>query len=167
MAATTVVKTRCDTSITLNDGTTPTALTYTVTLEPGNLTFTPPRDNFIDIIDRCDIVGSRKTGTAPGSLAFSVHHTSVAGSSEAHLIDFIEGTGSFSAAVSTGSGQFEGNVREVVITIEGTDHGDNSDQTITFPKVRLTWDFAEGEPNTINVQGVILADPTYAGGTGA
>jgi len=89
------------------------------------------------------------------------------GSTEPHLIDFIEGTGSYSAAVSTDAGEFEGNVREVVFTLEKTDSGDNADQVVTFPKVRLEWDFAEGQPNVINVTGVILADPTYTGGTGA
>lgn len=167
MAATSVVKTRCDTTIVINDGTTPTALTYTVVLEPGNLAFTPPRDTYTTIVDRCAIVGSRKNGTEMGTLSFSVHHTSVTGSSESHLVDMIEGAGSYAAAVSTDSGEFEGNVREVVVTIEGTDHGDNSDQTFTFPKVRLWWDFAEGDTNVINVTGEILADPTFAGGTGA
>ena len=167
MAATSVIKTLCDGLLVLNDGTPTTPLTYTVVLEPGNFSMTPPRDTFIDLKDRCDIVGSRKNGTEPGTLAFSVHATAFTGSSESHLIDFIEGTGSYSAAVSTDTGEFEGNVREVVFTMEGTNHGDNADQVVTCPKVRLTWDFAEGDTNTINVQGVILADPTFSGGTGA
>ena len=39
--------------------------------------------------------------------------------------------------------------------IEGTDHGDNADATVSFQKVLLTADFAEGDPNVINVQGEV------------
>lgn len=167
MAATSVIKTLCDGLIVLNDGTPTTPLTYTVVLEPGNFSLTIPRKTYTDLFDRCAQVGSRASGKEPGTLAFSVHATAFTGSSESHLIDFIEGTGSYAAAVSTDTGEFEGNVREVVFTMEGTDHGDNADQVITCSKVRLTWDFAEGDTNVINVQGVILADPTFSGGTGA
>ena len=167
MAATQVIKTLCDGLLVINDGTPTTPLTYTVVLEPGNFSFTPPRDTHITLKDRCAIVGSRKNGVEPGTLSFSVHATALTGSAESHLIDMIEGTGSYSAAVSTDTGEFEGNVREVVFTMEGTDHGDNADQVVTFPKVRLVWDFSEGDTNTINVTGEILADPTFAGGTGA
>ena len=167
MAASSVVSTICDGTIVLNDGTAVTPLTYTVVLEPGGLSFTPPRFTYTDIIDRCATVGSRKSGKSQGSLSFSAFCVAFTGSTEPHLIDFIEGTGSYSAAVSTDAGEFEGNVREVVFTLEKTDSGDNADQVVTFPKVRLEWDFAEGQPNVINVTGVILADPTYTGGTGA
>lgn len=167
MAATGIAKTKCDGTIVINDGTAVTPLTYTVVIEPGNFTFTKPRFTYVDIPDRCAIVGSRKSTKEPGSLSFSVTFTAFTGSSEQHLIDMIDGTGSYAAAISTDAGEFEGNVREVVFTVEGTDHGDNADHVATFPKVRLEWDFAEGEPNTINVTGVILADPTFSGGTGA
>jgi len=167
MAATTVVKTVCDGTIVINDGTAVTPLTYTVVLEQGNLSFTEKRDTYTDIIDRCEVVGSRKSGTTPGSLSFSVFLTALTGSAESHILDMINATGSYSAAVSTDAGEYEGSIREVVFTMEGTDHGDANDHTITFPKVRLEYDIAEGQPNVVNVTGTILADATFGSSTGA
>lgn len=157
-----VAKTLCDGTILIEDGTTPTALSVTVAMEPGNFTFTPPRDTFTDIIDRCAIVGSRKSGTEPGTLSFSYYLQDFTQGTGGTLIDLIDGTGAFAARVSTDSGEFEGNVLKVTYTMEGSDHG-GTDGTIVCSKVRLWWDFAEGQPNVVNVTGVILADPTFTG----
>ena len=161
--ASTVIKTRCDGTVVISDGTSPTPLSLTVTLEPGDFSCQPLRKVYTDLMDRCQLVGSRATGVEPGSLSFSVHHTAFTDGSAGTLIDLIEGSGSFSARVSTDAGEFEGNVLQVAYTAEGTDHGDSADHVITFPKVRLFWDFAEGEPNTVNITGTILAAPTITG----
>ena len=167
MAATGIVKTACDGTIVINDGTPTTALTYTIVLEPGNFGFTEQRFTYTDIIDRCAVAGSRKSGVAPGTLSFSVHLTAFTGSAESHLLDMINATGSYSAALSTDTGEFEGSIREVVFTMAGTSHGDNADHVITFPKVRLEYDISEGQPNVINVTGTILAPATFGTNTGA
>ena len=44
------------------------------------------------------------------------------------------------------------------ITVEGTTHGDTADATATLSKVLLTYEFAEGDPNT----GVIVGGSTKA-----
>lgn len=163
MAETTVIKTKCDGTIVLSDGTSPSPLTYTVALEAGDLSVTPLRFAYTDLYDRCELVGSRKTGVEPGSISFSVHMRQFTGGTDGSIIDFIEGTGAYSARVSTDSGEFEGNVLKVAYTAEGTDHGDSADHVLTFPKCRLFWDFAEGEPNTVNITGTILAAPTITG----
>jgi hypothetical protein len=163
MAETTVIKTKCDGTIVLSDGTSPTPLSYTVALEAGDLSVTPMRFTFTDLFDRCEIVGSRKSGVEPGSIAFSVHMRQFTGGTDGSIIDFIEGTGAYSARVSTDAGEFEGNVLQVALTVSGTSLGDSADHVMTFPKCRLFWEFAEGEPNTINITGTVLAAPTITG----
>ena len=163
MAETTVIKTKCDGTIVLSDGTSPSPLTYTVALEAGDLSVTPLRFAYTDLYDRCELVGSRKNGVEPGSISFSVHMRQFTGGTDGTIIDLIEGTGAYAARVSTDSGEFEGNVLKVTYTSEGTDFGDSSDHTIAFPKCRLFWDFAEGEPNTIDITGTVLAAPTITG----
>ena len=163
MAETTVIKTKCDGTIVLSDGTSPSPLTYTVALEAGDLSVTPLRFAYTDLMDRCELVGSRKSGVEPGSISFSVHMRQFTGGTDGSIIDFLEGTGAYSARLSTDSGEFEGNVLQVALTVEGTDHGDTADHVITFPKCRLFWDFAEGEPNTLNITGTVLAAPTITG----
>lgn len=163
MAETTVIKSRCDGLIILSDGTSPTPLSYTVALEAGDLSVTPMRFTYTDLFDRCEIVGSRKTGVEPGSISFSVHMRQFTGGTDGSIIDFIEGTGAYSARVSTDAGEYEGNVLQVAYTAEGTNFGDSADHTITFGKCRLFWSFAEGEPNTINIEGTVLAAPTITG----
>ena len=163
MAETTVIKTKCDGTIVLSDGTSPSPLTYTVALEAGDLSVTPLRFAYTDLYDRCELVGSRKTGVEPGSISFSVHMRQFTGGTDGSIIDFIEGTGAYSARVSTDSGEFEGNVLQVAYTAEGTDHGDSADHVLTFGKCRLFWSFSEGEPNTVEITGTILAAPTITG----
>jgi len=167
MAASVIVKTICDTTIVINDGTAVTPLTYTVVLEPGNLSFSQPRFTYSDIMDRCSFAGSRKSGFEAGSISFSVHAVAFTGTAESHLTDMIDGRGSYSARVSTDAGAFDGKVLECVITIGGAALGDNADNVVTFPKVRFEWDFAEGTPDVINVTGTILAAGTFAGGDGS
>ena len=157
------IKTKCDGTIVLSDGTTPAALTYTVTLEPGDFECTPLRFAYTDLMDRCAIVGSRKSGVEAGSLSFSVHFRDFTGGTDGSIIDFIDGRGAYAARVSTDAGEFEGNVLQVQLTVEGTNLGDSADHVVTFPKVRLFWSFSEGEPDTVSITGTILADPTFSG----
>ena len=159
----TTIKTKCDGSIVLSDGTSPTPLTYTVAYEAGDLSVQPMRFVYTDLFDRCELVGSRKSGVEPGSISFSVHMRDFTGGTDGSIIDFLEGTGAYSARVSTDTGEFEGNVLQVALTVEGTNHGDSADHVLTFPKCRLFWSFAEGEPNTINIEGTVLAAPTITG----
>lgn len=158
-----VIKTRCGGTILIEDGTSPTPLSYTVTLEPGDFAVTPLRFTYTDLMDRCELVGSRKTGVEPGSISFSIHMRQFTGGTDGTIIDLIEGTGAYSARVSTDSGEFEGNVLKVTYTSEGTDFGDSSDHSVAFPKCRLFWSFSEGEPNTIEITGTVLAAPTVTG----
>ena len=71
----------------------------------------------------------------------------------------IEGTGNASDWVPTGSDAFEGNMRGVRYTATG----DTDDQVLETEGVHLDWDFAEGDPDVINVTGIVYTKSVRTG----
>lgn len=72
------------------------------------------------------------------------------------LLDVVRKTGTkWAAGVSTDGASAECWLVKVVITLEGTDHGDASDHTFAFDDCHCTIGFAEGEPDVFNVSGTI------------
>lgn len=164
MAISNVVKTRRDGQITIQDNA--AANTLVIDYEgDGNFSF----DNGAEqaerttIMDRGAIVGLRKANDVVGSLSFSVNMREFTNSTVETLIDALNKTGSAAAWVSTGGTGFEHYLLDVKITIEGTDHGDGADHTATFSKVLLTWDFSEGDADTINISGEVYGGIAYTG----
>lgn len=163
MAESTVVKVAKDGTITITDGT-GTPLTYTTSYEDGDFTFTDPKPERLVIRDRGTIAGLRTTNQQVGSLSFSVHMRNFANAnSTTTLLDVINFTNNWSSAVSTGGTGYEPNLVNITFTVEGTDLGDAADHTVTFTKVHLEADFAEGDPNKINVTGEVYGTVTRTG----
>tara|TARA_R100000152_G_C6768901_1_gene194528 strand:+ start:819 stop:1319 length:501 start_codon:yes stop_codon:yes gene_type:complete len=164
MAASTVVKVRRDGTLKLQDGAgSPTTLT--IDFEDGNFTANnlAAEEDRVVIRDRGSIVGLRKGDDQVGSLSFSVHFREFSNQGAATLLDFCNGSAAGSGLTSTGGSGFEQFLCTVMMEIEGTDHGDNADAVAIFAKVLLTADFAEGDPDVLNVQGEVYGGVTTSG----
>lgn len=161
MAESTVVKVRRDGIIAIADG---AALTYEIAYENGDLTYDEDKAGRIVIYDRGTIVGLRKGDDPVLSLSFSVHMRAFKiDATNGTLIDVINQTGAWGGMTSTGGTGFEQKLVTVTMTVEGTDFGDTADHVATFAKVLLTYGFAEGDPNTINVKGEVYGGITRTG----
>ena len=166
MAESSVVKSRIDGTITITDGTSGTPLSYTVDIEgDGNFTSTSGKAEHVVVYDRGAIVGRRKTNDGIVTGSFSVNMRQFTDGTEDTIIDVIENTGNWSAAVTTTGPEFdvEGETKTMTYTSEGTDHGDSADHVQTFERVVFDWDYAEGDLNTINVNFEGYSRPTRTG----
>jgi len=169
MAESSVVKVKRDGTITLLDGA-GTPKTYTVSAEPGDFSMDVPAETRNDFLDRGRLVGSVRYGDdQPVTGSFSVYFrggTSDDGAAAA-LIDILNGDAfSYGTAAwtSTLGANAEVKTVDIVLTIEGTNHGDAADHVITIPDCSLQYDFAEGDPNVINVswQSHTAVRPTFS-----
>lgn len=151
-------------TILLEDGTTPTALSYTVTIEEGNFTFADPKDNRTIVRDRGAIVGLIAGDEQIKSGSFSAHFREFTNAvADGTLIDFIENTGAYAAAVTTGGIESKLILKKITFTVEGTNCGDAADHVLTLNDVFLVWDFAEGETDVINVTFEVYGTVTRTG----
>lgn len=160
MAESTRVKIRRYGIIHILDG---AALDYTVAYEEGNLTLAQPKREDIDIFDRDDIAGQREGRQQLGTISFNVHMRELTNSVSATIVDVIMRTGAWASATSTGGAAYEAFMHKVTYTVDSTLSGDSSSHVATCSMVKLNWDFAEGNPNVINVTGKLYAAPTYTG----
>lgn len=161
MAESTIVKNFRDGLITYGDGT----RTYNVAYEEGNLQITPPRYNDSVVYDRGEIAGARKTTLEPGSFTFTMHMRSLSEGTANTLIDILEDSGGSTAWTTTGGTGYEPRTYTITWTVEGTDLGDTADTTIVATKCRSFWSVAEGDPNTITIEGAIWGTVTRTGPT--
>lgn len=160
MAESSWVKTLGDGTITIKDG---AALTYTVALEPGSFTLSQPKAATTTIYDRHTIAGERAGQQQIGTIGFAVHMREFTDGSSATLIDVVEKAGAWAAATSTGGTGYEEWMVDVWYTAEGTNLGDSADHVLKALKCKLQWDFAEGDPNVINVTGEVFGGVTRTG----
>ncbi len=77
-------------------------------------------------------------------------------------LDFIRKKGAYASNVSTTTALGDVYTIDIVLTIEGTDLGDAADHTFTLEDVDCRADFAEGEPNTLTINGTIYGTITPA-----
>tara|TARA_R100000315_G_scaffold47863_1_gene22380 strand:+ start:95 stop:574 length:480 start_codon:yes stop_codon:yes gene_type:complete len=149
------VKVPRDGTLIISDGT-GSPNTFTVNYEDGDFSFSDDKTERIVIRDRGTIVGLRKGDDSVATFSFSTYLTEFTDGSTALICDIIEKTGSAAAWISTGGTGYEQYLLDVQLKIEGTDHGDGSDETLTLTKCFLNWDFAEAkEGNKINVTGEV------------
>lgn len=164
MAESTVVKIPKDGTITITDGTTPTAKSYTVAYEDGNFSSSQPKRERLVIRDRGTIVNVRETNEQTGTISFSVHMRNFTSENDATLVDVVEFTESWVDAVSTGGVGFEGEWVACAFSANaGTGAGEDQAHGLTFPKVIFDWEFSEGDPNVINFTGMTVGRPTRSG----
>ncbi|MCK5642876.1 MAG: hypothetical protein KAJ19_18850, partial [Gammaproteobacteria bacterium] len=81
------------------------------------------------------------------------------------LIDFLDKTGAWASAASTGGTGYEPYMIDIQFDVEGTSHGDSNDHRATASKCLCTWSFSEGDPDTISVNaevhgGIAYTEPT-------
>ncbi len=163
MAESTVVKTYRDGTILLEDGA-GTPLSYTCTYEQGNFTFADPKTNRTTVRDRGAIVGLRQGDAQTKTFSFSVHMREFTNAAaDGTLIDFIDQAGKYAYFTSTAGSAYEQKLCKVTLTVEGTDFSDGADHTLVLNNCFLSWDFAEGETNVINVAGEVYGTYTKTG----
>ena len=163
MAASTTVKVRRDGTITLLDA---AAHTFVVSYEDGNFSadLLGADDDEIIIRDRGEIVGLRKGDSQAGSLSWSVHLRELTNGSADVILDFINGNGGASGALtSTGGTGYEQFLLDIKLGIEGTDHGESADGSATFVKCLIRADMSEGDPDVLNFSATVLGGVTKTG----
>ena len=151
MAYSSVVKTLRDGQILIKDGT-GTPKTITVAFEQGDLTLNIPGPEVLVFLDR------NRLGTTP-SLRYGKEQP-VTGSFSAYFKDNVEaGVDTLEAAlllgmptgwVSTLGSSAEVQTVSLVWTIEGSDHGDTSDNVITLNHCTISGSITEGDPLVMN-----------------
>ena len=151
MATSSIIKNYRDSTILIEDGTSGTALNYTVQFEPGDFSFDLPKHETA-VYDRGEVASVRKTQTALPTGTFSVHFTELSDASNENLTDILDKEGAFSAAVSTLGANADVYTVKITVTIAGTSHGDSGgDNVITFDDCFCNWSLSEGDPTTISV----------------
>lgn len=148
MAESSWVKTIGDGTITIKDG---AALSYDIDIEPGSFVVNQPKPESTTIMDRHSIAGQREGAQQIGTGSFSVHMRQFTDGTQTTIVDVIEKTGAWAGATSTGGTGYEAWMVDIWYTAEGTDLGDSADHVVKCLKCKCNWDFAEGDPNTINV----------------
>lgn len=157
MAASTVIKNFRDGSIVFADGTTPTPLSVTVTLEGGDFSLTGLNQGNTEAttyLDRGELGSVRLTSRSFASFSVSCHMADLSDATDKLIFDAINKTGAFSAALSTITGSDVYGLK-ITLTIEGTNFGDTADHTIVMNGCHCTIDFSEGDPNTFSISGVV------------
>lgn len=122
-----------------------------------------PKPESTVIYDRHTIVGERKAAQQVGTLSFSVHMRQFTDGTQTTIFDVVEKTGAWAAATSVGSAAYESFTVDVTYTSEGTDHGDSADHVIKANTCKLQIDFAEGDPNVLNISGEFYEGLTRTG----
>jgi hypothetical protein len=154
MALSTVIKNFTDGSITIKDGT-GTPLEITVALDEGNFTMSGLAAQLSEVAayeSRGSFSGLRHTTRTYPSGSFSAKVAEFSEDSTGTLADAILKQGTvWAAAVSTSGASADVYTVDLVFAMEGTDHGDSADATVTLEDCYCTIDFAEGDPNTFTI----------------
>jgi len=157
MAEATIVKTKRDGTIKIQDsgGTN----SYTVAYEAGDLNITIPGPAVNVFLDRGRFGSTpsvRFGDDQPITFTFSAYLRDTTDAAAASLNDVIQKTGWVASnwvPVNGALASTEVKLWDIVFTIEGNDHGEAADQTITIRNCWLTGNIAEGDPSTISVSG--------------
>ena len=155
MSTSSLVKTKRDGTITIIDGTTPTASEYVVSFETGDFSYSEEKADRTVIRDRGAIVGLRKGDDPVLSLSFSAHLRELTNTSANALIDFLYDRGyaaSTTNVLTTGTAGFEQYLVNIKFTVDANyvDTGE-AVQSITFAKCLCTYSVSEGDPDTLEV----------------
>lgn len=163
MAASTVTKTLYDGTITLEDGTTPTAVSLTVPFSVGDFTSDGLREAMraVQAFQTRGVRHSiRKTTREFVTFSFSAQLADLSDGTDGTLADFMLKQGSYASNVSTTSTDGDVYTVNVILTVEGTDLGDAADHVLTLPDCDAVLSIAEGEPDTVSISGTVYGLPT-------
>lgn len=153
MAVSGIVKTKGDGTITFTDGTRSLVVDY----EVGDFSIDIPQEAIVNTLNR-GIIGDppslRKGADQPVTFSFSAYLRDLQDGTVATLEALLSGLpGAAANWVSTLGASAEVFTVTTTFVIEGSDHGDAKDYTITLPYCVLRGSFSEGDPSTINVTG--------------
>lgn len=154
MAYSAVVKTKRDGLISLADNSGfGGANTLDINAEPGDFSMTAAQESRLDFLDRGRLVTSIRYGDDTGLTgSFSTYWRDSTDAGVATLFDVLNQSGyTASNWVSTLGATRDEFLVDLRLSIEGSDHGDGSDHTITITDVSLDYSFTEGDPNVTSV----------------
>ena len=165
MAYSVIPKTKRDGVLKLIDG---AANELEVSYTNGDLTFTPTKSAQVVIRSRGVIQNVRKgDDEAAASGSFSFHFRQFTDGSEAGaVLDFINKTGNYSGNTSTGDSgtpRVEEYCIDIKLEVEGTDHGDDADHSVTLGKAICNASFAEGDVDAITIDFTAYSTVSYTG----
>lgn len=155
MAESTIVKTKRDGLLTFRDGTTPTPEEYVVSFEAGDLNIAIPGRTVNLFLDRgvmADPPSIRYGDDQPMTGTFTAQFRDATDAAVATLMDILTQSGFVDSTwVSTMGANGEVKTFTLEWQIEGTDHGDPADHTLTLNYCYVTGSVAEGDPTTISI----------------
>jgi hypothetical protein len=153
MAESTIVKTKRDGTLTFSDNA--AANSYTVAFEAGDMNVSIPGRTINLFLDRGEITSPpsiRWGDDQPMTATFTAQLRDVSDVAVAVLTDLITNGGFFASGwVSTGGANAEVKTVDCLWTIEGSDHGDPADHTVTLPYCFVTGSIADGDPVTLSI----------------
>jgi hypothetical protein len=164
MAASTVIKNLNDGTITLSDGT-GSPVTLVVPFSTGDLSVSGLAEQQNEVAKyetRGTFHSARHTVRSYPSGSFSFQMADYSDATSTTAYDFIRKTNSYSANVSTLGANADVYSIDIILTVEGTDHGDASDHTLTLTNCACTMDISEGDPNTGTINFECLGTVTAA-----
>ncbi len=150
MAASTVVKNFSDGTLNLTSGG-GSPVSISVTFAQGDLSI----DGLVEdqretaaYESRGVLRSLRKTTRIYASGSFSLMLSDLTDAADQTVLDFLLKQGSYSGNASTLTGS-DAYCIKIGLSIEGTNHGDANDHTISLDSCRITTAIAEGDPSTI------------------
>lgn len=155
MAESLIVKTKRDGTITFKDGTTPTPLEYTIAFEAGDINIAIPGRTVNLFLDRgvmTDPPSIRYGDDQPMTGTFTAQFRDANDAAVATLTDFLTQTGFYDSDwISRGGANAEVKTVQVVWEIEGVDHGDPGEHTISCDHCYITGSVADGDPVSLSI----------------
>ena len=148
MAASTVRKTKRDTTITLTDGA-GSPNTLALTLDRGDLSASIPGPNIVRDDPR-GVIGAtpalRKGNDRPMSVSFTARVADFSDGTDEILTDWAlkDDFGAGWTSTLDASGNAEVLAIHVDVGVEGTDHGDSADHSFRLPHCTGEWELSEG-----------------------
>jgi|DEB0MinimDraft_3_1074331.scaffolds.fasta_scaffold33427_2 hypothetical protein len=166
MAASSLVKTKRDGTITIIDGTSPTPNEYTVSFEVGDFSYSEEKADRTVIRDRGAIVGLRAGDDPVITASFSVHLRDLHNTTADVLLDFLYNRGyasSTTSVASTGGTGFEQYLVNIKFTIDANsvDSGE-AVQSVTFAKCLCVYSLSEGDPDSLEISAECYGGLTFA-----
>jgi len=155
MAESTIVKTKRDGTITIEDGTSPTPQSYTVAFEAGDLSIAIPGRTVNLYLDRGVMTSPpaiRYGDDTPMTGSFTAQFRESTDAAVEALTDFLTLGGFVGASwVSRGGANAEVQTFRITWELEGTDHGDASDHSIACDHCVISGSIADGDPVTLSL----------------
>jgi len=173
VALSTVTKNSNDGVLVGSDGTgTPVTLTIPVTV--GDTTIDDFRSASVitgeaNEISAYTVRGKRDSERANGtritpSGSFTVHFREFTNAAAGNVLDFIRFAGAYEANISTTGANRDVKMIDLILTVEGTTHGDGADAVVTLSDCYCTAAFAEGDPSTLTISYTCYGGMVLTGG---